>query len=63
MEIFDLMENFADCRDRQAGSPHHQIGFGFVSDGAKVFAKVKKSTNTERAMLSMQKFSETKKLK
>ena len=26
------------------------IGFGFVSDG--VFAKVKKSTNTESAMLS-----------
>ena len=37
-------------RSRQASSPHHQIGFGFVSDG--VFAKVKKSTNTETAMLS-----------
>ena len=35
---------------RQASSPHHQIGFGFVSDG--VFAKVKKSTNTETAILS-----------
>ena len=30
---------------RQVSSPHHQIGFGFV-------AKVKKSTNTEAAMLS-----------
>ena len=40
-----------DDHHRQASSPHHQIGFGFVSDGA-VFAKVKKSTNTETAMLS-----------
>ena len=30
---------------RKASSPHHQIGFGFVSDGVKL----KKATNTETA--------------
>ena len=34
---------------RQASSPHHQIGFGFVCDG---ICHTQETTNTETAMLS-----------